>query len=152
MSDWIKKKAKEYQQRKADIEYHERLIGIKKFWQQIIEQIKNDIITINQTKVWNDHLQNPIKIEKKPLGYIIKKTPYPCINIFILCDENKLETRTIRIAAKDARQRESVEKYQVISEDGKIVLRGLKNDYNTPEKISELVLQPILDSILESLE
>jgi hypothetical protein len=154
MSDWIKKKAEEYRQKKEDIEFREDNISLANFWHELLEQIGKDIEVINHTEEWKDQLKYPVAVKKTydGEGYSIEKQSYPYVAVDIYNKGKEIETRISRRANQYANEKSSTERYTVIAEGRHVILRRHKEDYFVPEQASAKILEPIVDAFLESLE
>lgn len=152
MSDWIRQKAEEFRQQKADRDFRESTVDISNYWVALMHQLEQDIQTMNAVPEWKEQCSPPIEIKREHEYYVIKKLHYPLVIVALLNKGSELVIDTVTQASMVSQKRSHEEHWNVVPDGRFTCLERFRDKLIVPEQASEAILKPIVDSILASIE
>lgn len=155
MEDWIKEAVDGYSKTLDERAFRARHINLENFFAHLILKIEEDIAQINEQEVWRS--QGPIEWNAADGGGLVAaKSSFPAVYLYI-SESVTGGVDVTRVTKDSTKAKEYRDAYHYpATEDGRHVV--LVDDYEThiahpvPHEASRMVLKPIIDAILKSLE
>lgn len=152
--NWIQRKADKYLNAKLEKEIRDKTIS-QDYWLLLRQQIERDVAEINANPAWKDQVTNkPIIVTDIANGYMITKEEKPKVEIELTDSKPNIDFtfRIHRLPPANPPVIESKETWSALGSGRNMVLTSMGEEYIIPGDASEHILQPLLDSILASLE
>ncbi len=152
MSDWLKRQSDEFV-RSAENEQNKRaLIASSDHWAKIRQQVVEDVQFLNTESAWKHLLKGtPVTVALDNVGEIrVEKQTLDAVYC-VLRNHIELMQFEFRIAGFGlAEKRKWAENWDVDSDGTHVMLSRDHENLAIPERVSEHLLQPIIDVLKEA--